>query len=94
MTNKDKTVVECMAHNDFPLKYPLLKVSSKQILRSQEKANASEADQLTSAKKPRQRIDGVTKMKKEATYGHLFIATFSILKGDKAWVEAVFGPYD
>ena len=35
MTNKDKTVVESM--NDFPLKYPLLKVSSKQILRSQEK---------------------------------------------------------
>ena len=23
-------------------------------------------------------------MKEEATYGHLFIATFSILKGDKA----------
>ena len=39
-------------------------------------------------------IDGATQMKEEATYGHLFIATFSILKGDKAWVEGVFGPYD
>ena len=69
-------------------------MNSKQILRSQEKANASEADQLTSEKEPRQRIDGATQMTEEATYSHLFIATFSILKGDKAWVEGVFGPYD
>ena len=49
---------------------------------------------LTSEKEPRQRIDGATQMKEEVTYGHLFIATFSILKGDKASVEGVFGPYD
>ena len=61
-------------------------MSSKQILRSQEKGKCK-ADQLTSEKKPRQRIDGATQLKEEATYGHLFIATFSILKGDKAWIE-------